>query len=334
MSGPVPSPSMKQMIGRSGTISLSPWSVIFWPWAGILGAVTDMGSSGGRARCRCGHLMIKARRDASDGDVAIARGEKPSRQRPRGVRVRASLFPRVSRVRRGDAQGTGADRSTAVPEAFRQFRDGGEARRRTDRAARSARRAAHRSGVAGAGRRASGAGARRRRVDLARHGGRWPQARVQQRPPRHRRRRHGHRRTRSRAPERPPRRPHLRPRRLRRRCDATAPDGGARRRARRRARPGRPAQRRRPRTPHPLRLARPDPGGAAADAACRRAAAQHQRRRHRPRRRHDDEGGKAGILLERARRDDRSEGSQDAAVEPHRCRGCAIWSRAASSAAA
>ena len=36
MSGPVPSPSMKGMIGWSGTLSLPFWIVIFWPCAGTL----------------------------------------------------------------------------------------------------------------------------------------------------------------------------------------------------------------------------------------------------------------------------------------------------------
>src|SRR4051812_32920037 len=48
MSGPVPSPSMKQMIGRSGTISLPFWMVIFCPLAGLTGRV-GLGLAAGSA---------------------------------------------------------------------------------------------------------------------------------------------------------------------------------------------------------------------------------------------------------------------------------------------
>jgi hypothetical protein len=46
MSGPVPSPSMKGMTGRSGTLSLPPEMVIGWPSAGgVTSLKLAMGSS-------------------------------------------------------------------------------------------------------------------------------------------------------------------------------------------------------------------------------------------------------------------------------------------------
>src|SRR5260221_232172 len=52
MSGPVLSPSMKGMTGRSGTISLPPLTEIFWPpgggvGLGLVGIVMGVGGSGG-----------------------------------------------------------------------------------------------------------------------------------------------------------------------------------------------------------------------------------------------------------------------------------------------